>query len=176
MRTDTSNRKGRSQARHVSTTWRDDDWTVAGDYEELQPEFNPEVGFVRRPDASHYSTDLSWRPRPGPSTWLRNYVVGSTADYYQASSTGDLQTRQQSLSGGLAFQSGASIIATGTNTFDRLVAPFAIRPGVTIPTGDYQYPTVAVNYSSDQSRRISGSTNVSRGNSGMGEAHRFPVP
>jgi Domain of unknown function (DUF5916)/Carbohydrate family 9 binding domain-like len=162
MRTSTPSRTGKDQSRHLGVTWRDDDWSVVGDYEDVQPDFNPEVGFVRRSDMNHYSTDLSWRPRPR-SHWIRNYILGTSADYYTASSTGAVETRQQSLNTGLSFQSGASLTGTVANTFDRLVEPFTIRPGVLIPIGDYQYASATVNYSSDPSRQIGGSASVAAG-------------
>ena len=150
MMTDTTSRKGHDQARRLGVAWREDDWTIAGQYEEVQPNFNPEVGFVRRLDMGHYETDLSWRPRPHNSRRIRNYTLGTTADFYAASSTGDLQTRQQSVNTGLSFQSGATLGATVLNSFDRLVVPFAIYPGVIIPVGDYQYANMVLNYTSDQ--------------------------
>ncbi len=163
MKTDTTSRKGRDQARRLGVTWRDDDWTLAGQYEEVQPNFNPEVGFVGRTDMGRYSTDLSWRPRPRNSPRIRNYTLGTTADYYAASGTGDLQTRHQSVNTGVSLQSGASLGATVMNTFDRLVVPFAIRPGVIIPVGDYQYANMALNYTSDQSRQIEGGATLNTG-------------
>jgi uncharacterized protein DUF5916/cellulose/xylan binding protein with CBM9 domain len=162
MKTDTENRPGRSQARRLGVAWRDDDWTVSGEYEEVQPQFNPEVGFVRRGDTDHSAADLSWRPRPRGRR-IRNYTVGAAADHYVSSATGELQTDQQSVSAGLAFQNGSTLTATGANTFDRLTEPFLIQSGVSIAAGDYQYANMALSYSSDQSRRISGSATLGSG-------------
>jgi hypothetical protein len=163
MRTETPSRKGEDQARRLGVAWRDDDWTAIGEYEEAQGNFNPDVGFLRRTDVAHYSTDLSWRPRPPSGGRVRNYLLGATADYYAASSTGMLETRQQSVSAGVSLQDGSSLTATATNTLDRLDVPFAIRPDIVIPTGDYEYASVGANYSSDQSRRLAGSAGVTAG-------------
>jgi hypothetical protein len=163
MRTDTPQRRGRDQARRLGIAWRDDDLTLSGEYEEVQPNFVVDTGFVRRPDTRHYSTDASWRPRPRRSTAVRNYLVGAAADYYFASGTGDIETRQQNVSTGLAFQSGAMVEVTATDTLERLVAPFAIRPGVIIPVGDYQARNISARYTSDLSRAINGSVNVGNG-------------
>ena len=163
MRTDTPARHGQDRAQRLGVVWRDNDWTAGGEYEEVQANFNPEAGFVRRTDTGHYSTDLVWRPRPASGGWIRNYTLGANADYYAASGTGALETRQQGVTTGLSLQSGASLAATALRTFDRLDAPFAIRPGVVIPIGDYEYDSLALTYSSDQSRPIAGSTSVSTG-------------
>jgi hypothetical protein len=162
MRSDTTGRAGRSQAKRLGVAWRDDDWTASAEYEEVQPQFRPEVGFVRRGDMEHYATDLSWRPRPA-SRRIRNYTFAGTIDHYVSSATGELQTDQQSASAGLAFQSGATLTATATHTFDRLTVPFPIQSTVRIPVGDYEYANAALAYSSDQSRRISGNATVTEG-------------
>ena len=41
--------------------------------------------------------------------------------------------------------------------------PFAIYPGVNIPAGDYQYASMALNYTSDQSRQIEGGATLNTG-------------
>ena len=163
MRTDTPAREGQDGAQRLGIIWRDDDWAASGEYEEVQPNFNPEVGFVRRTDTSHYSTELIWRPRPRNSRRIRNYTLGASAEYYAASSSGALETEQQGVTTGLALQSGASIAATATHTFDRLDAPFAIRPGVVIPVGDYDYDNITLGYNSDLSRPVSGNASLSTG-------------
>ena len=163
MRTDTPSLKGHDQARRFGAAWRDDDWTAIAEYEQVQPHFNPEVGFVRRSDTGHYSTDVAWRPRPAAGGPIRNYLLGGTTDYYGASDTGALQTRQESINAGLSLQSGASLTVTATNTFDRLDVPFEIRRGVVIPVGDYEYASLGAAYSSDQSRRFAGSANLTTG-------------
>ena len=52
--TETPGLEGSSQARLLDAAWRDDDFTIVGRYETVQPDFNPEVGFVRRDDMTHY--------------------------------------------------------------------------------------------------------------------------
>jgi hypothetical protein len=45
---------------------------------------------------------------------------------------------------------------TYTDTFDRLVRPFAIAPGIRIPVGTYDFHTTQLNYTGGQQRRYSG--------------------
>jgi hypothetical protein len=163
MRTRTPARTDGDWARRLGAVWRDDDWSASGEYEETQPGFNPEVGFLRRPDTGRYSAELSWRPRPAAGRWIRNYVLETSADYYASSSTNVLETRQQSASAGLSLQSGASFGTTVARTLERLDEPFAIRPDVILPVGDYEFTSVAFNYSTDQSRPVAGSASVSAG-------------
>jgi hypothetical protein len=162
LKTGTSARKGRDSAHLLNVGWRDDDLTVSGLHEKVEPNFSPEVGFVRRGDTRHSSGDVEWRPRPSRLSYLRNYVTGATADYY-TNSDGLLETRESSVYAGMAFQDQSAFRFTGTRTFDRLTAPFAIRPTVTIPIGDYTYQRYGVTYNSDRSRPVAGSVNASAG-------------
>jgi hypothetical protein len=45
---------------------------------------------------------------------------------------------------------------TYTDTFDRLVRPFAIAPGIRIPVGTYDFHTTQLSYTGGQQRRYSG--------------------
>lgn len=136
---------------------------MKGHYDQVQPNFNPEVGFVQRTDMTRYAGDVSWRPRPQNNRQIRNYIVGLGADYY-TDEHGDPETREQRFNAGISFQDSSTLGFTATNTFDRLLVPFAIRSSVVIPVGDYAYKRYLVNFNSDHSRAISGAVNV-----GMGE-------
>ena len=162
LATDTPGREGPNQARLVDGVWRDNDFSVGGQYETVQPDFNPEVGLVRRRNTTHYSGDGSWQPRPHDTTFIRNYDVGAGADLYE-DAAGRVETREQNVRAGIAFQNSASLLLTVTNTFDRLVEPFAIQRPVIIPVGDYSYRRYSAAYSSNRGRGLSGSFKASAG-------------
>jgi Domain of unknown function (DUF5916)/Carbohydrate family 9 binding domain-like len=173
MGTNTPAREGQDLSTRLGLAWRDDDLTAVGEYEDVQANFNPEVGFVRRENMKHSAGDLSWRPRPASGGRVRNYLLGGTTDYFEASDTGKLETRQHSASAGVSFQDGSSFTATATNTFDRLEEPFAIQPGIVIPVGDYEYTNGGASYSSDPSRPFSGGAGVTTG--GFWDGHNTTV-
>ena len=162
MRTDTPGRDGRDQARMGEVAWRDDDFSVEARYEALQDNFNPEVGFVRRRDMEHYSSGISWLPRVGWSPLVRNLLFTGQFDYY-GNSHGELETREQELTAGVAFNNGGSINLSLLPTFERLRSPFAIRNDLAIAPGDYDYRRWQMAYSSDRSRLISGNVTIASG-------------
>ncbi len=162
----------RNLAKLVGAAWRDDSLTVAAQYEQVQPNFSPEVGFVRREAMTHYDSEFTWQPRPADASWLRYYIVEGGADYY-ADGNGDLETRLQSAGAGLQFQSGAQIVARVMNTFDRLTEPFPIRPGIVLAPGDYQYLRYSVSGNSDPSLPLSGSVTASTGEFWDGTSQSF---
>ena len=55
LRSDTPGRTDRNQARSFQTAWRDDELNISTEYSTVQPNFNPEVGFVRRGNMSLYA-------------------------------------------------------------------------------------------------------------------------
>jgi hypothetical protein len=93
---------------------------------------------------------------------VRNFDFALGADLYQ-DLAGRVQTREQALSTGIAFQNSTTVSFDVTNTFDRLVAPFAIHRTVTIPVGDYTYRRDALDYSSNRGRALSGNFKASAG-------------
>ena len=111
---------------------------------------------------THYDTEVTWQPRPRDASWLRYYIVEGGADYY-ADGNGDLETRLQSGGAGFMLQSGAQVVARVENTFDRLVEPFSIRPGIVLGPGDYEYLRYSVSANSDPSLTLSGAVTASAG-------------
>ena len=156
MATDTPGRRGNNLARLLGAAWRGDRLTLVGQYEQVQPGFTPEAGFVRRTAMTHYNGDVAWRPRSRRSSRLRNYIVQAGADYYQ-NPNGDVETRVQTVGTGFLLQSGAQLVVEAEQTFDRLVAPFPIpvRRSVVVPVGDYAYRRYSAAYNSDQTRKVS---------------------
>jgi hypothetical protein len=163
LRSDTPGRTERNQARSVQTAWRDDELTIAGEYSAVQPNFNPDVGFVRRGSMSLYSGEVLWSPQLRRSATIRNLNVGSSVDYYRGAD-GRLETRTQEATTGIAFENNGSVNVTVNETFDRLVTPFAIRPSVTVAPGDYRYRRYSASADSGNRRKV-GLT----GNAGWGD-------
>ena len=160
LRSDTPGRSGKDQARRFQTGWTDEEFEVSAEYNAVQPNFNPEVGFVRRRDVEHYSGEATWRPFLRGSDGIRNFIVGSALDYYEGSSSGKLETRTNETTFGMLFQSRASINFVVDHTFDRLDSPLRIpsrNPRATIPAGDYTFRNYTGNFTTDQRRTISGS-------------------
>ncbi len=160
--TRTPAREGRNQARLFRAAWRDDNYSAIALYETVQPNFNPEVGFVRRKDVTHYSGDVDWQPRPHNNNRVRNFDLALGTDLYQ-DPQGRVETREHAATAGLAFQNSSSLSFNLTHTFDRLVSPFAIRPAVIIVPGDYTYHRYSLNYASNRGRSLSASAKISGG-------------
>ena len=163
---DTPGRTGRNQARRFQTAWSDEELVASAEYNSVQPNFNPEAGFVRRRDMENYSTDITWKPLIRQSESIRNINIGTALDYYEGSGSGEIETRVSDTTLGILFENNASASVVFNNTFDRLNSPLAIpsgNPHVAIPVGDYTFQRYTGQFSTNQRRRISGSGTLSAG-------------
>jgi hypothetical protein len=73
---------------------------------------------------------------------------------------GEIETREHDLTAGLAFEDGASLNFTTTESFERLEAEFA---RYSIPIGDYKFRDYAITYVSDRSSKVGGRVNFRQG-------------
>jgi hypothetical protein len=160
LQSDTPGKSGRNQARRLESAWKDDELTIIGEYNTVQPNFNPEVGFVRRSDLAQYVGEVSWRPRFERNKTIRSLSFGTNVDYNESSSTGRLETRSQEGSLGITFQDGGTITFAAEDTFDRLAQPLRIpsgNPRVTVAPGDYDFLGYSARVGTNVSRKVSGS-------------------
>jgi hypothetical protein len=166
LRSDTPGRPGNNQARRFQSGWRDEEFVASAEYNEVEPNFNPEVGFIRRRDMKQYSGDFAWKPLLRKSDSIRNLNFGTSFDYYGGSGSGKVETRTSDTTLGVLFETNASINFIINQTFDRLVSPLRIpsgNPHVAIPAGDYKFENYIGNFTTNQRRKIAGNGAYSRG-------------
>jgi hypothetical protein len=162
LRSDTPEKPDQNLARRFQTAWRGEELNASVEYNAVQPNFNPEVGFVRRDDMSQYTGDFSWAPRLEHPT-IQNLNFGTTVDYYERASIDGIETRVHEATAGVRFNNNGSTNFTATRTFERLFEPFEIRDGIFIPSGDYQYAGYAGNVNIGNGRQITGNATVGWG-------------
>ena len=159
LRSDTPGKSGRNQARRFQSAWKDEELTINAEYTSVQPNFNPDVGFVRRQNMEQYSGEFAWMPQLISNDTIRSMEFGTSVDYYEGSGSGQLETRTQVGSVGITLDSGTSSTLTFEQTFDRLISPLRIpagNPHVAIPAGDYDYLSQSARFSTNSSRKIAG--------------------
>ncbi len=166
LRSDTPGRSGRNQARRFETGWKEEEYSVTAEYNEIEPNFNPEVGFIRRRDTKQYAGDFSWKPQLRKSESIRSLNFATAFDYYGGSGTGKVETRTSETTLGVLFETNASINFIINQTFDRLTNPLQIpsgNPHVAIPAGDYKFENYTGNFTTNLRRKIGGNGAYSRG-------------
>jgi hypothetical protein len=164
---------GRNQARRLQSAWRDDELTISAEYNSVQTYFNPEVGFVRRGDVNQYASSFSYRPLIRSSDLIRNLTFSTSANYDENGTTEKVETRSQDVTLGMTFEDGGSVNFSTSQSFDRLLTPFRIRPNMSIPTGDYSNLRYSASLNTNQGRAIAGNGNFNWGEFWTGRSAAF---
>ncbi|MBI4266042.1 MAG: carbohydrate binding family 9 domain-containing protein [Acidobacteria bacterium] len=128
----------------------------------IEEHFNPEVGFVRRPDLRKWSGTARFSPRPSRRTAIRKWLYEAGGSYLE-NNTGQLESRALAATWGIDLQNGDTLRASATRTYELLARPFPIAAGVTVPVGGYEFDTVQVRYGLGPQRRLGGTATIEVG-------------
>jgi hypothetical protein len=134
----TPGRDGNDAVGRFKYNWMTDIYEVFVEHLYVGPDFQHDVGFVRRTGIQRTDTAFIWEPRPKSAQILRNFVFRGEV-IYLTDIDRRLLNREQVFQATARFQNDDAARFNATNTFDRLDLPFAIAPGVTIPVGDYNF-------------------------------------
>ncbi len=141
---------------------------------DVQPNFLPEAGFLRRTDMRRNFGLLRFSPRPRRIPHVRKITALASLGYI--TNTGNrLDTRDQTAQLQTEFRNSDVVSATYTDSFDRLVRPFAIAPGIRIPVGPYDFHTLQLSYTGGQQRRYSGAVVYEGGPFYSGDRHSIAL-
>ena len=126
------------------------------------PAFNPEVGFVRRPNTRRTLSILRFSPRPQSLPGVRKLSLEATYDRFVGDG-GALQTRLAQGEFRGDFESSDAVVLNYNANYEFLSAPFRIARGVTVPVGGFHFNAVDASYILGPQRRVSGSLAASHG-------------
>jgi hypothetical protein len=132
-----------------------DKYGVQAERLEVQPNFLPEIGFLRRTDFRRNFGLLRYSPRPKGVPHVRKLTMQGSLNY-TTNAADRLDTREQVVQFQSEFTSSDVASVTYTDNFERLVQPFAISPGIRIPKGGYNFYTLQLSYTGGQQRKSSG--------------------
>ncbi len=153
---------GNSNAGAVELRLQPERWySVSGSYQNVDEDFDPSLGFVRRRDMVKYSGTAAYTPRFEGSTWARSLVAAFVVDRVNGQD-GNQQSSSQLSHNMLTFQSGDFVSLNVRRRFERLDEASSIQ-GRPLAAGDYDFVAVDGSFRTNQSRTISGSANASVG-------------
>jgi len=102
---------------------------------ELQPEYDPAIGFVERRGIRQYQPEFEWSPRFDGHPWIRSIDIGIEADI-QTDMHNNLLTRELEFTPvQINSHAGAQIQFKVTPQYERLEEDFEISDGVVLPAG-----------------------------------------
>ena len=147
-------------AKQLGAEWRDDFFQAGANYIDIDPGFNPGIGFVRTRERL-IGVNGSLKPRPKKWRIRQFELTPSTVWYHDNQRV--LRSRETSFTFATAFESGDRIEIVPFDSYERVVRPFPIGPGVVLPVGAYDWSGLTVNLRSYTGRKVSGNVSLSAG-------------
>lgn len=151
-------------------------WYADFNYNLFGDALDPALGFLPRPGTKQYNINVTYQPRPSaasPFSWIRQYFLNGSY-YFVTGLNNRVQSEDWSFNPvQWVSQSGWSV---GSGTLPKkevVTSPFAIVPGVTIPTGTYNFATTYLGVSSPKSDPVSFSATGEAGGQYSGRSKTF---
>ncbi|MDP3718788.1 MAG: DUF5916 domain-containing protein [Acidobacteriota bacterium] len=147
-------------AKQVGAEWRDDFVEAGANYIDIDPGFNPGIGFVRTRERL---MGVRGSLKPRPKRWrIRQFELTPNSVWYHDHER-VLRSRESSFTFATAFETGDRVEIVPFASYERVVRPFPIGPGVVLPVGEYNWSGMTVNLRAYNGRRISGHVSLSAG-------------
>ena len=156
----------------IGADWRTDFFTAGINYMDIEPNFIPGIGFLRRRDRT-IGSRVILKPRPGGEL-IRNFEIQPSLVYYHNEDR-VLKSRNADLGFDIVFQSGDKVQFDFGNDVERLFRPFRIAPGVILPEGRYQWNAGGVSFSTFNGRKLAASAGFSIGDFYDGTKNSFSL-
>jgi len=126
----------------LSLKFPNDRWNARVSYKEIQQNFNPALGFANRTGIRDYEGRFRFRTRPENNSLIRTADL-ETEIAFTTTTDNELESAHiYATVLKLENHSGDSYELWTNWEHERLVLPFEIQPGVTIPVGTYDYYSI----------------------------------
>ena len=149
---------GQNNAWYLGSQWQNNRFRVEGSYTDIDEDFNPAVGYVRRTGVRHLRSEMRWTPMPH-KFGIRQIWTGPEMNYY-LNHDNEVTEWDISYLNWFEFDTGDYILFRGRRTFERLYETFDFRDSVEIPIGRYYANIYSVRLSSNDSRLIGGTLDL----------------
>jgi len=133
-----------------------DIWELSSEYQAVGEYYDPSVGFTPRREYRRYNPRLYWSPRPKTRhPFIRRFRFGLDPALFT-----DLDNRKQTMEWNvvpfrLELHSGDNIEVSVNPTYERLVDPFQLAPGVALPgQSDYTFTRYGVTLNTANQRVV----------------------
>jgi hypothetical protein len=143
---------GQDMAWFGRVAYRDPKWNLYLNYEDVQDNFNAEVGFVQRRGIRATKAFISPTPRPG-KYGIRMFEPMLVITYV-TDQDNRLISRIQHFMLGTYLQDGSFINVIHQRMLDVLDEPFQVQRDTRIPVGAYNYNEWQFTYNTNPARRV----------------------
>ena len=153
---------GRQDSYQARAEWNADRYGVEVNHLFVGDDFNPEVGFVQRPDIRRTLASARFSPRVRTVRSVRQVFLDGDVEHI-ANTAGELVTRVVTAAFSTEFHRSDRVFANASRTHDRLSAPFRLAGGPAIAPGAYDFSNVSGGYGFGSQRKVSGSVSLGKG-------------
>lgn len=160
-RSDDSEIDGARYLGNFRAGWDSDLWSFNATVDYVDPDFQTDMGFIRRRDKISQDYSIGWKPRPSWS-WMRQIMFFGSAEY-TTDTAGEIESREANFWIRPQLESGDSGSFSINRGFERLKYGFFSSGLVWIPPGDYDTTTWRASLESFRARSVSGRLSASGG-------------
>jgi Domain of unknown function (DUF5916)/Carbohydrate family 9 binding domain-like len=134
--------------------------------------FNPEVGYVPRPDITRTDVVARFSPRPQSLRHVRRFEWNAELERF-VNGRDQLETRVASGTFRTEFHSSDQLTFTYRNDYEFVTAPFRISGGPLVPIGVYEFNEGVVQFNAGAQRAFSGRLTFTAGEFYSGHRQQF---
>ncbi len=154
-KTGTPGRNGGDLSYRAAIAYDGDRYGFDAEHLLVEPNFNPEIGFVLREDIRKSSVGARFSPRPESLEAVRKFDIEAGYEIFETNA-GELETELFSVEFRTHFEnSDMANVGYGRNQ-EVLFEPFEIVEGVFIPVGAYEFDRFNASYALGRQRPVSG--------------------
>jgi hypothetical protein len=162
-RTSSTGLTGNDQSWQGRFDYNADRYGAKAEVLEVEKNFRPDVGFLRRTDFRRSYGELRFSPRPARIKAVRKFTWNTSGEYVE-NGAGQVDTRQWSVAFITEFQSSDQFSIDASRNYEFLRAAFTPAGSpVPIPVGAYTFSDMGASYTFGAQRRASGSLSVRAG-------------
>jgi hypothetical protein len=154
-RTDTPGRDGGDESYRAAVSYNGDRYGFEAEHLLVDPDFNPEVGFVLRDDIRKSSVSARFSPRPDSIAAVRKFDFAGWYGYFETTA-GEVETRRLGLEFRTQFENSDFSNLSFYRSYEFLFEPFEIADSVFIPIGAYEFDRLGGSYWFGRQRPVSG--------------------
>ena len=154
--------KRNNLAGNAGFRFQSDLWQYNLSFLNIDKDFNPEMGFVRRKDIRLTEGGLTFSPRFNQIPAIRKVLFTANGSY-QTNRHNRLLNRKATGTLTMNFENTTNFSITVDREFEYLDENFEIRPGRIIPQESYTNSTFSGRFRSDNTKLVHGSVNINGG-------------
>jgi hypothetical protein len=139
-----------------------DRYGLSFDHLVVEPNFNPEIGLIRRQNFRRSFAAARFSPRTANHPVIRKWTYEGSIDYI-TDTDNLLETRDTNLDFRVDFHNSDALSVGYQRRYDLLKEAFGISENVSIPSGGYTFDNLEVSYNAGAQHRVSGTATFETG-------------